>query len=445
MSSNSKIKEKIKFVEYNLAPPADWRITRLSEISNIRFSNVDKKGKRGEYPVKLCNYMDVYANEYITSKLNFMEATASSDEIAKFLVEEGDVIVTKDSETPDDIGIPAAVAEKIPNLVCGYHLAQIKPNAALVNSIFLAKQIGHDRIARHFSRLANGSTRYGLSTASFENVEIWLPPFPEQNKIAKILTTVDNLIEKTEALIAKYEAIKQGMMHDLFTRGVDENGRLRPSCKSYPGDWKTAPLNEISNIRFSNVDKKRKRGESPVKLCNYMDVYANDYITSELDFMEATASSEEIAKFLVEKDDVIVTKDSETPDDIGIPATAAEKIPNLVCGYHLAQIKPDHDQVDSIFLAKQIEHDRIARYFSRLANGSTRYGLSTASFENAKIFLPQMCEQIKIAEIIKKLDKHILENTNLLKKYHQIKTALMQDLLTGKVRVPPDEETEAHV
>ena len=60
------------------------------------------------------------------------------------------------------------------------------------------------------------------------NIEILLPPLPQQLKIAKILTTVDNLIEKTEALIAKYQSIKHGMMHDLFTRGIDAKGELRP-------------------------------------------------------------------------------------------------------------------------------------------------------------------------------------------------------------------------
>ena len=82
-----------------------------------------------------------------------------------------------------------------------------------------------------------------------------------------------------------------------------------------------------------------------------MDVYGNDYITSAFAFMEATANSVEIARFTVDRGDVLATKDSETPDDIGVSAVVVEENPGLVCGYHLAQIKPQPDVVDCVFLA----------------------------------------------------------------------------------------------
>ena len=84
-------------------------------------------------------------------------------------------------------------------------------------------------------------------------------------------------------------------------------------------EWVTRPLSALADVRVSNVDKKSLPGERPVLLCNYMDAYANDYIRSDIAFMEATASAAEIAKFKVDIGDIVVTKDSETPDDIGIP------------------------------------------------------------------------------------------------------------------------------
>ena len=90
-----------------------------------------------------------------------------------------------------------------------------------------------------------GSTMACLNTAILSGVPISHPPLPPQRKIARILTTVDNLIEKTEALIAKYQAIKQGMMHDLFTRGVNENGHLRPPYEVAPELYKQSELGWI--------------------------------------------------------------------------------------------------------------------------------------------------------------------------------------------------------
>jgi hypothetical protein len=113
-----------------LAPARDIGVQQrvpLSEVCEVRVSNVDKKSEPGELPVRLCNYTDVYKNDYITDDLEFMRATASRAEIAKFGLHVGDVIITKDSETPDDIGIPALVDSTSSDLLCGYHLAMIRP------------------------------------------------------------------------------------------------------------------------------------------------------------------------------------------------------------------------------------------------------------------------------------------------------------------------------
>ena len=133
---------------------SEWHRVQLGQIADIRVSNVDKKTVRGEQAVQLCNYMDVYSNDYIRADLPFMAASATSAEIARFKVERGDVLITKDSETPDDIGIPAVVLDEIDNLVCGYHVALIKPNKTLVDSIYLSKQLGREETAGYFARSA---------------------------------------------------------------------------------------------------------------------------------------------------------------------------------------------------------------------------------------------------------------------------------------------------
>ena len=158
-------------------------------------------------------------------------------------------------------------------------------------------------------------------------------------------------------------------------------------------DWLSVSLGDIADIRFSNVDKKDAHGEVPVRLCNYLDVYRNDYITKDLAFMEATATRAEIERFHVEKGDVLLTKDSETPDDIGIPAVVIEQVEDLLCGYHLALIKPNRERVDSVFLAKLLGCKPTASYFSRLANGSTRYGLSSASIAATPVRLPSLVQE----------------------------------------------------
>ena len=120
-------------------------------------------------------------------------------------------------------------------------------------------------------------------------------------------------------------------------------------------EWIERPLAELAAIRVSNVDKKSLPNEQAVRLCNYMDVYAGTYLDDDVEYMEATATAREIGNFALQVGDVVITKDSESPDDIGIPALIETTSGGLVCGYHLAMLRPDRNKVDPLFLLKQIE------------------------------------------------------------------------------------------
>lgn len=106
---------------------SEWRNVRVKDIADVIVSNVDKKSRSGEQPVRLCNYMDVYKNDFIRPTMNLMHATATPKEVAKFHLEVADVLITKDSEDPSDIAVPALVEETAPDLLCGYHLAIVRP------------------------------------------------------------------------------------------------------------------------------------------------------------------------------------------------------------------------------------------------------------------------------------------------------------------------------
>ena len=130
------IEERKALAPWTEALPPDWRTTRLDAVADVLFSNVDKHTIEGEVPVRLCNYVDVYNNERITGALDFMEASAEPREIKKFQIRPGDTLATKDSEEPDDIAIPALVVEELPGVLCGYHLALIRPRLSTVSGPF---------------------------------------------------------------------------------------------------------------------------------------------------------------------------------------------------------------------------------------------------------------------------------------------------------------------
>ena len=160
---------------------------RLKHIADVRFSNVDKLAEAGEAPVRLCNYTDVYNNERIDAAMPFMTATATTAEIRRFRLHVGDVILTKDSESPTDIAVPAVVASTAADLVCGYHLAMVRPRRGVLLGRYLQRALQADGIRQQFYLSANGVTRFGLSQDAIGNALVPVPPLRNQEVIADFL------------------------------------------------------------------------------------------------------------------------------------------------------------------------------------------------------------------------------------------------------------------
>jgi type I restriction enzyme S subunit len=183
------------------------KFERLKHVAEVRVSNVDKKTVDGEMPVKLCNYTDVYYNERITAEMDFMEATASMVQHETFGLRAGDILLTKDSETADDIGVTALVVDDIPDLVCGYHLAVVRPRAEIVYGPYLRWVLAGDTSRQAMATAATGVTRFGLRSEVIADLTVPLPLLSTQRAIADYLDRetgqIDALIEAKRAIIKK--------------------------------------------------------------------------------------------------------------------------------------------------------------------------------------------------------------------------------------------------
>jgi type I restriction enzyme S subunit len=186
--------------------PAGWAGARLFEVAEAWVSNVDKHSVDNQAAVRLCNYVDVYKNDFIVESLDYMAATATREQIKRFRIRVGDTLITKDSETADDIGIPAFVEYEAADLISGYHLAIARPDPEKVSPKFLFWALRSEPIARQWGVLASGVTRVGIRSTDLNKVTIPRPPLDEQRAIADFLdretTQIDALVAKQEELIA---------------------------------------------------------------------------------------------------------------------------------------------------------------------------------------------------------------------------------------------------
>ena len=425
--------------------PVGWTTQKLKFVARVQPSNVDKKSKKDEKEVLLCNYTDVYYNEEITADLPFMKATASDVQIRKFTLKRGDTIITKDSEDPNDIAVPAYVPQDLDGVVCGYHLALLRPGKGTCGGYL--KRVMDTQYARSvFATRANGITRYGLGIYAIDNFILPLPPLEEQKQIAAFLdketTKIDTLIDKQEQLITLLQEKRQAIISHAVTRGLNPNVRMKDSGIEWLGEvpehWEVKKLKFVATVQPSNVDKKSKENEKDVLLCNYTDVYYNEEITENLSLMKATASDAQIRKFTLKGGDTIITKDSEDPNDIAVPAYVPQDLEGVVCGYHLALLRPEHGTCGE-YLKRVMDSQYARSVFATRANGITRYGLGTYAISNFILPLPPLEEQNRI---IAYLDKETAKIDTLIEKCEtaiellkERRTALISAAVTGKIDV----------
>jgi len=245
------------------------------------------------------------------------------------------------------------------------------------------------------------------------------PPLERQKVIADVLDSWDEAIFETESLIAQKRQRKKALRNLLFSK------------------LPKRPFLEAVEVTFSGVDKKSSADETAVLLCNYMDVFHNTRITSRLDFMRATASQREIENQRLYKNDVVFTKDSETPEEIAEPALVAEDIENLLCGYHLAIARPRPNVSLGPFIAQAMSHPEIRWQFRRLANGVVRFGLTLEAIEAVEIFLPNLRVQEQIAGVLDSEDLAIEALVKSVELLQAQKRGVIQRLL-DEIYAPSD-------
>lgn len=267
-----------------------------------------------------------------------------------------------------------------------------------------------------------------LGQRAFRKIAVPVPSLPEQRRIVAMLRTWDRAITTVERLADENRRLLQASTERLLDR------HERPRTSS-PARWRDVVLGDIADVYMSNVDKKTESGGIPVRLCNYTDVYYKSHITGDLDLMAATATPSQVAKFTLRSGDVIITKDSETRSDIGVATFVPQDLDGVVCGYHLALIRPRAGEADGEFLRYLFGLKKTQRYFFKHANGAIRFGLGRRDIKALPIRLPPLEEQQAIARQLRVFECNVQNIHEQLSRLRSERLALMQQLLTGKRRV----------
>lgn len=274
--------------------PEHWLVKPLRWIGTYQNSNVDKKSYEDQQTVRLCNYTDVYRNEFIRNSMEFMFATASEDEIKTMTLTKGDIVITKDSEDPSDIGIPALVVEDLENVICGYHLTIIKALGECEG--FLHRAIQSTATKAHFRVESPGITRFGLSQNAIGGLHIALPTIEEEQTIAAYLdretTRIDALVNAKTRFIELLREKRQALITHAVTKGLDPNVKMKDSGVEWigqvPATW--------SKIRLKYLFTEKKKLNAPNLPCGAISFGNVVYKDSESIPSETRATYQEVLR-----------------------------------------------------------------------------------------------------------------------------------------------------
>ena len=292
---------------------------KLSDIAKIEISGVDKKTKEGELPIRLCNFVDVYHNWAITNSLydNFMCASAKEAEIAKCSIRKGQVAITKDSETRDDIGIATYIADDFTDVLLGYHCASITPNENFLDGKYLNAFMHTSYIQKYFENNASGSgQRYTLSNDTISNIPILLPSLEKQHKIGAILSNIDRKIELNKAINDNLEAMAKQLYDYWFVQFDFPNEDGKPYKLSggemvwnkklkreIPEKWNVANVFDELSVQYGFPFSTELFTEEPtnIPIVRIRDILENS--------VSAYSEEEVDEKYKLQKQDLVIGMD----------------------------------------------------------------------------------------------------------------------------------------
>jgi type I restriction enzyme S subunit len=304
------------------------------------------------------------------------------------------------------------------------------------------------------------TTQSNLSAGSVKKLPISYPKDKgEQRRIAAILTATDSAIEKTETLIAKYQQIKAGLMHDLFTRGVLPNGQLRPSREQapelyqetaigwIPREWEVRTLENLlaplpNNIRsgpFGSALLKHELVEDGIPFLGIDNIHAERF---DPDFRRFVSERKfrELAKYKVRPRDVVIT----IMGTVGRCCVIPDDLELALSSKHLWTMTFDLEKVIPELICWQLNHSAWAQaWFRRAMQGGIMDAIQSSTLKTLRLPVPSIDEQELIYARYLKVSTRIQQDGAQLEKLRKQKLGLMQDLLTGRVPVQVDEPEAA--
>lgn len=391
--------------------PEEWEVIEIGESFSFK-NGLNKESRFFGYGFPIVNYMDVFKNTFIEACLLEGKVFISSNELKSFRVTKGDVLFTRTSETPEEIAYSSVVVEDLINTVFSGFVLRARPFNERFSEQFCRFCFSNSIVRRQIVSNCTFTTRALTNGRVLSKVIVPLPPLPEQRAIAAALSDADAWIESLEALLDKKRHLKQGAMQHLLT---PKEG------------WEVKRLGEVAEIIIGLTYTPADVREFGTLVLRSSNIQGNklayqDNVYVEMDLPE---------RVLVKEDDILLCVRNGSKQLIGKCALINKDIEEQAFGAFMSIVRSQYGRY--IFYYFQSSH--VQRQIDENL-GATINQLTNAVLKSFLIYMPpSSTEQTHIATILSDMDTELESLEQQLAKARRLKQGMMQEVLTGRVRL----------
>jgi type I restriction enzyme, S subunit len=433
--------------EINLVPLGDVAASTPNSFVDGPFGSEMKSDEYTDDGVRLIQLQNIGDGVWIDENKKFISAE-KFETLKRHGAVPGDIAIAKMADPVARSCILPPVANQF---IVVADCIKLTPDRSKYDAGFVSRAINSHNTRREAELKSSGTTRLRINLSALKTVHVWAPPLPEQSRIASVLDTVDEAIAKTEALTAKLKQVRAGLLHDLLTRGLDENGQLRDPIAHpeqfkdsllgrIPRKWEVKPIAEMV---ASAVDGPFG---SNLKTAHYINDHGVRVV--RLQNIESGWFDNSDKAFISEEHALNLRRHEVTAGDLLVASMGDENHPLARACLYPAYLPPGIVKADcfrlrmkptmevNAFVMLLLNCPNTRREVNLLGQGVTRDRVNLTTLLTLRVLQPPIEEQEQIVGAIHALDNAIQKEESGHAKLALLKSGLMNDLLTGRVRVP---------
>jgi type I restriction enzyme S subunit len=407
--------------------PKSWEVNHLGKICDVRDGTHDSP-KYHDTGIPFITSKNLTETELCFENIKFISKEDHINFSKRSHVENGDILFGMIGT----VGKPIIVNEDFEFSIKNVALLKFS-NAKKLDNSYALNILKSSIVDNQFKKMSNGGVLKFVALGNIRNLVFPLPPLPEQQKIAEILSTVDNKIEVIDQQIIETQALKKGLMQRLLTKGIGHTEFKDSTLGMIPKSWKVSSL--VSHSAFITKGSTPTTygyqwEESGIQFLRSECVSPRGFILSGAMFISEQAN-DALERSKIKGGDILMT----ITGNVGRVCVYPVEYLTGNINQHIARIRITDDSISSQFVFQFLSQPTQIHEYLKITTGQAYPQLSLKQVRETKIPVPSLGEQLKISEILSSVDSKLGVLSEKKNNYQELKQGLMQQLLTGKIRV----------